>query len=136
MKEKSVGVIIFRNRKSPVYLLLHSPAGHWDFVKGNVEQGETEEETLRREAKEEAGISDLSVLDGFRETIHYVYRRGTLINKEVILYIAETKQERVTLSAEHQAFTWLPFNDALLRITFDASKKVLSKAHAFITVTT
>jgi hypothetical protein len=48
--EVSVGAVVFTGEKNKrQYLLLHYPSGHFDFPKGHVEVGETEEETLRRE---------------------------------------------------------------------------------------
>ncbi len=40
--EKSAGIVLFRNDASKnEFLLLNYPQGHWDFVKGKVEQNET-----------------------------------------------------------------------------------------------
>ncbi|RLG60142.1 MAG: diadenosine tetraphosphate hydrolase, partial [Candidatus Hydrothermarchaeota archaeon] len=44
--EKSAGVIIFRRDEEIKYLLLKYGYGHWDFVKGNIEKGENEIETI------------------------------------------------------------------------------------------
>ena len=64
-REKSAGAIIFRTENGiKYYLLLHyAPSepgkrGQWGFAKGHVEEGETEEETARREVAEETGIKD------------------------------------------------------------------------------
>ena len=56
LKEKSCGAVIFHKKEELIrYLLLNYAAGHWDFVKGNVEPNETEKETVVRELKEETG---------------------------------------------------------------------------------
>ena len=54
-QEKSCGCIIL-NEKNEV-LLIHHNAGHWDFPKGHVEEGETEVQTAIREVKEETGLT-------------------------------------------------------------------------------
>ena len=96
--EKSVGAIIFLKDKEVKYLLLHYESGHWDYVKGHVEKGESEEETLLREAKEEAGLMDLKIIDGFKEKIKYFFKAdGKLISKEVVFYLAETKTKDIKL---------------------------------------
>ena len=60
--EVSVGAVVYRVENGRrLYLLLHYPSGHFDFAKGHVEAGETEEMTLRRETDEETGIRDLAV---------------------------------------------------------------------------
>ena len=59
LREKSCGAVVFLKKdNSTNYLLLNYAAGHWDFVKGNVEQNEIEKETVVRELKEETGITD------------------------------------------------------------------------------
>ena len=65
-EQKSAGIVLFRNASNKnEFLLLNYPQGHWDFVKGKVEQGETPYETASRETKEETGISDIEFIDGF-----------------------------------------------------------------------
>jgi 8-oxo-dGTP pyrophosphatase MutT (NUDIX family) len=129
--EKSCGAIVFRRENNVVYyLLLHYESGHWDFVKGNIEQGEPEKGTVIRELKEETGIQDANFVEDFREKIRYFYRHdGKLINKEVIFFLGETKTKDVKISFEHVGFNWLKFNEALSLVTFKNSKKVLEKAN-------
>jgi bis(5'-nucleosidyl)-tetraphosphatase len=133
-KEKSAGAVIFRKAEDATkYLLLHYGSGHWDFVKGNVEPGEDELATIKREAKEETGMDDLNIVPRFREVISYFYRRGgEMIFKEVVFYLAETKKEDVKISYEHVGFEWLGFDDAYDKITYSNSKNVLKKAHSFL----
>jgi bis(5'-nucleosidyl)-tetraphosphatase len=70
LHEKSCGAVIFiNNQEKTRYLLLNYAAGHWDFVKGNVEPNEMEKQTVTRELQEETGITDAKFIDGFRESI-------------------------------------------------------------------
>jgi bis(5'-nucleosidyl)-tetraphosphatase len=133
-REISAGAVIFRRaRLGPEFLLLHYGLGHWDFVKGNIEKGEDEKETVRREIEEETGITRVTVVDGFRETIRYFYRwKGENIFKIVLFYLVETRQKKVTLSHEHVGFDWLPYRKTLERLTFKNSRDVLKKAHKAI----
>ncbi|MDI3502639.1 MAG: bis(5-nucleosidyl)-tetraphosphatase [Archaeoglobi archaeon] len=132
--ERSAGAVIFRRNEGRVrYLLLHYPAGHWDFVKGNIEKGESEVETVRRETEEETGISRIKIFEGFREEISYKYRRDNeLIHKEVVFYLAETDEEEVTLSYEHTGFKWLSYEDAMKTLTYENAREVLRKARALL----
>jgi 8-oxo-dGTP pyrophosphatase MutT (NUDIX family) len=115
------------------YLMLHYEAGHWDFVKGNVEPSESEKDTVIRELKEETGIVDAQFVDGFREKIDYFYRRqGTTIHKEVVFFLIETHTEQVKLSYEHVGYTWLNYQRAMEKLTFKNAKDVLQKAHALL----
>ena len=100
MKQKSAGAIIFRKDENKVfYLLLKYEKGHWGFAKGHIEKNETEEETIIRETKEEADITQLNLIKGFKEYISYYFVYETKkIYKEVVFYLAETKQKEVRLS--------------------------------------
>ncbi len=133
IREKSAGVVIFRRNPSLRFLLLHYPAGHWDFVKGHVEPGEDEIDTVIRETREETGISQLEFIFGFREEIEYYFRgNGELHHKRVAFYLAETNQEDVRISHEHLGYAWLDYESALERLTFKNSKDVLRKAWVFL----
>jgi bis(5'-nucleosidyl)-tetraphosphatase len=115
------------------YLILNYSYGHWDFPKVNIESGETEIDTIKREVMEETGIVDIKLIDGFRQQISYKYRKKSkLVNKTVIYYLAETKSNKVVLSFEHVNFAWLNFDDALNKLSFDNSKKVLKNAKEFL----
>ena len=115
------------------YLILHYEAGHWDFVKGNVEPNESEKDTVTRELQEETGIADAQFIEGFKEKIEYFYRRqGATIHKEVIFFLIETHTKKVKLSYEHVGYTWLDYQNTMKRLTFKNAKDVLQKAHGLL----
>lgn len=143
--EISVGSVLFRNQEGVrEYLLLHYPSGHYDFPKGHMEKGETEEETLRRETREETSIDDIAVFP-FRMSVKYFYAargsegerrkregRGTWIFKRVHYYPAETQTKDVTISYEHSGFVWKEYCEAEEMLTFDNAKRVLRETEAFL----
>jgi len=153
-REISAGAVIFRKENNKVYyLLLHYGAGHWDFPKGHVENEEKEKDTVKREVKEETGIGDIEIIDGFKEWIKYVYRdtynlkdkgkapparnashsdAGGWVFKIVTYYLAETKTKEVKISFEHKGFKWLPYEQALEQLTFKEAKGILKKANKFL----
>jgi len=132
--EKSAGAVIFRKEKWVIYyLLLHYQAGHWDFVKGNIEKGEEIKQTIIREAEEESGIKGLEFIKGFKETIEYFYKlKGKTIFKTVVFFLAETKTKEIKLSFEHIGFKWLSYEGALEILTYKNAKEVLIKANNFL----
>ena len=135
LREKSCGAVVFLKNTDVKYLLLHYEAGHWDFVKGNVEPHESEKETVIRELREETGIADAQFIEGFREKIEYFYRRqGATIHKEVIFFLIETHTEKVELSFEHVGYTWLDYQSAMERLTFKNAKAALQNAYELLKV--
>ena len=134
IEETSAGIVIFRKEDSKnLFLLLHYPSGHWDFVKGKMEKDETTHQTAIRETKEETGITDISFVENFEEWIEYNFQyQGELIHKKVVFFLAETKTKDVEISHEHQNFTWMDYNTAMEKTTFDNAKTVLTKAQMLL----
>ena len=132
-QETSAGIVILSESKPEKILLLNYPSGHWDFVKGKMESGETPHQTVIRETKEETGISDINFIEGFNEEIEYefVFDKEE-IHKKVIFFLGKTNTTDVRLSHEHQDYVWLEFDDAIKKITYDNARIVLKKASEFI----
>ena len=137
IEETSSGVVLFRKENGKIlFLLLHYPSGHWDFVKGKMEEGETPRETAIRETKEETEITDLKFVDNFEEWIQYNFQfQGDLIHKKVVFFLGETKTKDVKISHEHLNYTWMDFPTAMEKTTFDNAKTVLSKSYALLSQT-
>ncbi len=134
LREKSCGAVVFiRKDDAAKYLLLNYEAGHWDFVKGNVEANESEQQTVVRELQEETSITGAQFVDGFREAIAYFYRRqGLTVHKEVVFFVMEAFTDKVELSFEHVGYVWLDYKHAMEKLTFKNSKDVMQKAHDFL----
>ena len=134
IEETSAGIVLFRQENGTnKFLLLHYPSGHWDFVKGKMEPGESTRETAVREAKEETGISDISFLKDFEEWIEYDFQfRGELVHKKVVFFLAETKTRQIKISSEHLGFTWVDYDAAVEKTTFDNARKVLARARILL----
>ena len=144
--ERSAGaVIVHESNKGREYLLLHHQpmgstrasrpvsAGHWSFPKGHVEKGETTEQTVRREVREETGITRIEFVTDFKKTIRYfVNYDGQKRLKLVAFFLAKTNQKKITVSFERQAFACLSYDQAIITVTYRSDKQVLKAAEAFI----
>ena len=137
IEETSAGIVLFRKEDSKtLFLLLHYPSGHWDFVKGKMEKNESTHETAVRETKEETGITDQKFVKEFEEWIEYNFQhKGELIHKKVVFFLAETKTKDVKLSHEHLDFIWSDYVSAMEKTTFDNAKTVLTKAQMLLSET-
>lgn len=132
--ERSAGIVLFREDSGKkLFLLLHYPSGHWDFVKGRIEKGEQEKEAAIREAREETGITDVEFIDGFEEKTHYTYQYdGKLVKKEVVFFLGKTKTSAVTISDEHLDHVWLEYEPAHAKTTYQNAKSLLQKSRALV----
>ncbi len=134
INETSAGIVIYRQLKTKRrYLLLHYPAGHFDFPKGHIEKGEKARDAALRELKEETGIKKIIWTPGFRERIGYKYLRGEKYStKEVIFFLARTTQKNIVISFEHQGSVWLAYEEAFQKVTYPQAKNVLKKAEEYL----
>jgi len=167
--EKSVGAVVFRRprtfsqkmkrgskvrdkeKKKILYLvLLKTPrkpnaSDYWGFPQGHIEKGETWQDALKREVREETGLKDLKIIPDFYAWVKYFYRAvgeeakkrkrknvGLNIFKISTFYLAEAKTEKIKLSHEHIDYQWLEFKKAYELLTFKQTKKVLEKANRFL----
>lgn len=145
-REKSAGAIIYRKEDGKIYyLLLHYPGinrkgGHWEFAKGHIEEGEDYFKTVKREVAEETGLKDIRIMPGFKEHIKYFFKQKKSSNdknvawifKLVTFFVAETKTKEIKLSPEHIGFVWLPYEEALKKITYKNSKDLFKRVNEFI----
>lgn len=144
--EKSVGGVVYRKQDGNIlFLLLRYRSGQWDFPKGHMDEGESEQETLKREIREETGIADISILPGFRTAVRFFYSargnekqerekqgKGIHIFKKVIYYAAQTPIKDVRIDFENRDYVWLNYEQACGYITNAGSKKVIAAAQKAI----
>lgn len=134
-RETSAGAVIFKIIDGqPYYLLLKArfKSEYWEFPKGLIEVDENIEETAKREIKEETGLTNIDLIPDFKEKVTYYYKRGKdLIYKEVVFFLAETKQEEVKISYEHVEYGWFTYEEARKRLKRGMAE-LLDKVHSFI----
>ena len=115
------------------YLLLKNDKSKFDLPKGNIEKGESELNAAVREAREETGLVDIQLVDGFSEKITYFYLRpgGVRVHKSVQYYLGRTHSLDVKISHEHTGFLWATLPEALKATTYDNVRILLNKADEF-----
>ena len=131
--ETSCGAVICTLiNNAPHYVLAESLGGAWGFPKGHTEPGETEEQTALREIREEVDLRP-TLLPGFRVTDEYPLPGRPDTIKRVVFFCATYEGQTIRPQPEElQSAALLPYEEALLRLTFDSSRQILRSAHAFI----
>lgn len=92
------GLILIAKRKASDKL-----ANKWEFPGGKIEDGETPEECLRREMKEEFQI-EVAVGDYFCDSVYH-YDHGSI---QLLAYWVHWKGGELVPKA-HDEFRWVPF---------------------------
>ena len=133
----SAGIIIFRRTKEGIkFLILYDGRNYWNFAKGKVESEEKSWQAALREVREETGLksTELRFVGGFKTYDRFVYQRGKdKVFKLVILYLAETKQDRITVSHEHEGYGWFTYSEARKILSkYRDSVRILDTAHDYL----
>lgn len=116
--EKSCGAIIYEIRDNQRYFLLvkNVKGTYWSFPKGHIEVGETEEQTAKREIKEETNL-DVHILKGFRKKSYYKPFGRT--KKKVVIFLAKSMGNRVKIQdSEIECYKWVKANDMLKELKY------------------
>ena len=131
----SAGIIVYAlGQYGREYLLLQYHSGYWDLVKGKLEAGETAQQAALRELEEETGITDIDIKDGFKESLSYQFydQDRCKVDKTVYFFTGEAASKKISLSSEHRGYTWLDYDHALYRLTYENAQGVLKKANCFL----
>ena len=136
-QERSAGVLVYRQpgHGKPTEFLLLDYGRHWDYPKGHVEPGEDDLTAALRELEEETGITDVTPADGFQHEMTYFFRGkkdNALVKKTVVFFLGRTHAKDVKLSHEHEDFAFLPYDEALKRVTYANAKAALKEAKQFL----
>ena len=130
--ERSCGAVIFRriNGKIRFLLIKNKRSSNWGFPKGHMEDGESPEDTARREVLEETGIH-VESLPGFSSKSEYSIQNR--IEKCVVVFVGKTNDTQTIIQREEiEDYIWLPFRDAYKSLKFDNDKNILKTAKEFL----
>lgn len=132
MKNHACGAAVCRHLSGTIeFLAVKSKSfGHWGFSQGHMEDGESEEETAKREVLEETGLN-IALLSVFKMSKEYSPEKGIL--KEEVYFIGRSLGEDVSIQQEEiQDYKWLDYDKMLELLTFDNDKNVLTEVKDII----
>ena len=139
IREKTVGIIIFRREGQGIsYLLLHHGGEYWNFPKGRQEGLEKELDSAMRELEEETGITEIKIIDDFKDDYNYDFdteiKNGVKekIYHKAIFFLGEVIDDKVKISDEHIDFGWFDFNTAVKRLFYQEGQDSLRRVNEFL----
>ena len=128
VREPTAGGIVFRHGEKGIEILLIQDAkDRWTIPKGHIEEGETAQQTARREIGEEAGLKQVDIL-GWLGKIHFRYRRiDKLVLMTTQIYLVRAKGDTNAIQKEEwmNGIKWFPFHDALDVIEYEDIGKLM-----------
>ena len=129
VREPTAGGVIFRrNQKNEVeILLIQDSKDRWTIPKGHIEEGETAQETAKREIGEEAGLHDVEII-GWLGKINFRYRRIdklVLMTTQVFLVKALGNTDAIQKEDWMNGIKWFSFHDALDVIEYEDIGKLM-----------
>lgn len=111
-QQVSTGSLIFNDKKEALFVKRAKAEGFqpgsWELPGGGSDFGETPEEALKREIKEECGI-DIEVINPLTVKTYFIENPEKKIQRvEIIFYCKMTdRDQKITLSPEHSDFKFL-----------------------------
>lgn len=130
--ERSCGAIVLRDfgNEKRFLLIKNKRSAHWGFPKGHIEEGETDEDTARREVLEETGLH-IELLPGFKSKSEYMIQGK--IEKTVLIFLAQTNDTETIIQPEEiEDYIWLNFDNALSTLNYENDKAILQRAQEYI----
>jgi len=130
VEEESFGIIPLIQEKGlwKVLLILHQGGRHWAFPKGHGNEGESAEESAKRELKEETG---LEVEKFLKETPlmeqYQFHRKQEIVIKTVRYFPAIVKGELKLQEEEIKDAKWVPLKEAAQHLTFKEARSMCTE---------
>ncbi|MBI4163775.1 MAG: NUDIX hydrolase [Candidatus Aenigmarchaeota archaeon] len=127
------------NEKKQILIFKANPAelkgdkiAHWDLAGGRIKEGDSVEETLRKEVEEETGVDgkNLEVLDPFHGSISNIKIPIGDEKFGLVLFVylckLHTNQE-FKLSFEHTEYKWASIDEAKKLLSYKYAKSFTEK---------
>lgn len=134
-KDESFGVIPLSKAHGrwEVFLIQHTRGRYWGFPKGHAEPDEAPAEAALRELKEETNLDFIRYLQNEPLTEQYYFmKEGQRVFKKVSYFVAEVGGKVKLQKEEIQDGIWVPFPEALDKVTHQEGKTILSQVEKIL----
>lgn len=128
VREATAGGIVYRHGKEGIeILLIQDIKDRWTIPKGHIEEGETAQQTARREIGEEVGLHNVDI-QGWLGKIHFRYRRVdklVLMTTQIYLVKALGDTNKIQKEDIMNDIKWFKFHDALEVVEYEDIGKLM-----------
>lgn len=129
VREPTSGAVVFRRDENGgvEMLLIQDAKDRWTIPKGHIEEGETAQQTAKREIGEETGLMNTEIL-GWLGKIHFRYRRiDKLVLMTTQIYLMRAFGDTNAIQKEEymNGIKWFKFHDALDAIEYEDIGKLM-----------
>lgn len=130
VREPTAGGVIFRRNKESggiEILLIQDAKERWTIPKGHIEQGESAQQTAKREIAEEAGLDNVEVICWLGK-IHFRYRRiDKLVLMTTQIYLVRANGDTNAIKKEDwmKGIKWFKFSEALDLIEYEDIGRIM-----------
>jgi len=129
------GIIFFDAKGRREYLLLKRKKNWkgWEFLKGGLKKGESESKALKREIREEIGISNFkakrtNIIHLFKYQKSYVKDNKEWQGAKNRVFLIQIHSKKIRIDHnEHSGFKWANRKSALKMLTWNDFRKVFRK---------
>jgi 8-oxo-dGTP diphosphatase len=127
------GVVYRRQAGQPQLLLIRKRHGFWTLPKGRVKVGETEQDALVREVREETGIGG-DVEQMVQQVCYTIQKAGRPRRKTVTYYVMRADEGAIRPGTAEgiEIVRWFPIQAALRRIRRKRIRAVARAAQALL----
>lgn len=131
-KRKEVQAIIFDKKDSKTYVLLvkkfefKSFSSRWRLLKGGVENGETDEQAIRREIREETGLQNVEIVGKVYDYSFDFFSTQHIVSTYLVR--ADMNEELAIDTKEIIGARWVPIEQAERLLSLAEEKEALRRA--------
>ena len=125
-----VGAILERDGKILLTKEVKEVAkGLWSHPAGWIEVGENPIESVKREVKEETGLSDIEIVEklDIKSDYWFVWEGEKVHKFQNFFLVKASRKDQIKLSIEHSDYKWCKYDEALRDIKYN--KEQFKKAY-------